>query len=284
MTRQFTFKAVVISACSIGFLLSGLEAKAQRYSGAEADKIFKGSTLVVIGEESKIPTMVLMGETTDYKSKTFSELLEPLFKFGEDEKIREYKSTKDYVGFTHHHYQQYYKNVRVEGAEYLMHEKLGRIVSVNGLLFDHISLDTKPKITAKQAVEFAQKDLKAKKYKWESPAEEARLRKMKKDSSATYYPEPELVIACRNMDYKKKEFHVSYKLDLYADEPMSRHWYFVDAMTGEIIAKEDRINTGSHGKPVNGGIRGNAPAPHPAGIRPETPAEEKKEEQKEVPK
>jgi bacillolysin len=241
---------------------------AQRYSGTQADSIFKGSTLVVIPEGAKIPSMMLMGEQTDYKAKAFPEVLQPVLKLRENEELKEYKFSKDYIGFTHHHYQQYFKNIKVEGGEFIVHEKLGRIISINGSLLENVEAPVKAKISHKEAIQLAMKHLGAKRYKWENPLEESRLRKMKKDSAATYYPAPELVIASKNLDPKKKDWHLCYKFDVYADEPMSRHWFFVDAINGEIVAMEDRINTAHPKTTTNTGIRGPSTNPNP-GIRQE---------------
>ncbi|HEV7230535.1 MAG TPA: hypothetical protein VGO45_04355 [Bacteroidia bacterium] len=227
---------------------------AQRYSGAQADSIFKGSTLVVIPQGSKIPSMILMGEQTDYKANAFPGVLQPVLKLSENEELKEYKTSKDNIGFAHHHYQQYFKNVKVEGGECIVHEKLGRIISVNGSLMENVEAPVKPKITHKEAIQLAMKHLGAKRYKWENPAEESRLRKMRKDSAATYYPSVELVIAAKDLDPKKKEWHLCYKFDVYADQPMSRHWFFVDAVNGEIVAMEDRINTAHPKTNINTGI------------------------------
>lgn len=49
-----------------------------------------------------------------------------------EDEFRLVKDTIDGLGIAHHHYQQYYKGIKVEDAEYLIHGKHGVIESING--------------------------------------------------------------------------------------------------------------------------------------------------------
>jgi len=49
-----------------------------------------------------------------------------------EDELRLIKQTTDKLGITHHLYKQYYKGIKVENAEYLVHGKNGIIETING--------------------------------------------------------------------------------------------------------------------------------------------------------
>jgi bacillolysin len=212
---------------------------AQRLTGKDADAICKGSTMVVITEESKAPTMILLGEQTDYKAIEWKKTLAPILGMREDDDLKEYKAMKDMVGFAHHYFHQLYKGLKVQGGEYVIHEKKGRVISFTGLFIENIDLKIIPAISPAEAFKIALNHVGAKQYKWELPEEEAKYRKKCKDSSATYLPVPELLIASQNLNLKKRNLRLCYRVDVFASEPMSHAAYFVDAQTSVIIGKEN---------------------------------------------
>jgi Zn-dependent metalloprotease len=236
--RSYSF----VSKCAILFFtltVTGGGLSAQRYSGKDADAICKGSTLVVIEAESKAPTMILLGEETNYQATAWKEVLKPVLGMREEDDLKEYKARKDMVGFAHHFFRQMYKGLKVQGGEYVIHEKLGRIISFSGLFIENVNVKTDPAITQAEALKIALKHVGAKQYKWELPEEEAKYRKKSKDSAATYYPVPELVIASRNLDLKKRDLRLCFRVEIFASDPMSHAAYFVDALLGVIIGKEN---------------------------------------------
>jgi Zn-dependent metalloprotease len=74
-----------------------------------------------------------------------------------------------------------------------------------------------------------------------NPNEDVFLKSRTNNPNATYAPQPELVIVAKNGNYKNPEFRLAYKMDIYATAPLSRHWVYVDAITGEVIWTVERI-------------------------------------------
>jgi len=73
------------------------------------------------------------------------------------------------LGIKHKRFQQYYKGLKVENAEYLLHGKDDNIEVINGD-FQHINIDdVKPTFNEQQALEKALEFVGAKMYKWEDP-------------------------------------------------------------------------------------------------------------------
>ncbi|RQO32375.1 hypothetical protein DBR32_01865 [Taibaiella sp. KBW10] len=69
------------------------------------------------------------------------------------------KTSTDRLGYTHYAYQQFYKNVKVEGATLLVHTKGNTIESINGRVASITDLSTTAGIDKVQAVTAAQNSL-----------------------------------------------------------------------------------------------------------------------------
>jgi bacillolysin len=141
-----------------------------------------------------------------------------------DHDFKMLKSEKDELGFTHEKYQQYYKGIRVEYGEYNVHAKGGLIESVNGDFHVIDGLNTKPTLTESASLTNALQYVGAKSYKWEVEADEKA-------------PKGELVV-CQNYLKNDGSYSLAYKFNVYAHEPVSRAYIFVDAHTGVIIHKD----------------------------------------------
>jgi len=149
----------------------------------------------------------------------------------------------DKLGYTHYRFQQYYQGVPVRSGDYLIHEKNGIAESGNGKLVKGLNLNVTPQLSIDAARDKAIAFIGAKSYMWENAAEEALLKQIKNDPSATYYPTPELMIADKKCDGITKDYKLVYRVDIYASKPLSRDYVFVDANTGEVLFTENRIMT-----------------------------------------
>lgn len=61
-----------------------------------------------------------------------TEFLKTFLQAKSDDEFRLTKETDDELGFSHLRFQQYYKGVKVENSEYLIHGRDGIIESING--------------------------------------------------------------------------------------------------------------------------------------------------------
>jgi Zn-dependent metalloprotease/chitodextrinase len=136
------------------------------------------------------------------------------------------KSEKDKLGFTHEKYQQYYNNVKVDFAKPTLHIKNGEIKSLSGEFYEIKNLKTTPTISKSVAFQKAISNIGAKSYLWENS----------KNSKLINYTKPqgELVILPGYI-ISKKENKLAYKFDIYATNPISRGYVYVDAQNGEIL-------------------------------------------------
>lgn len=64
------------------------------------------------------------------------------------------------------------------------------------------------------------------------------------EPSKTFYPQGEKVIVENDLSDVKEEntqLHLAYKFNIYAADPVSRAYIYVDAITGKILMKDDII-------------------------------------------
>ncbi|WP_210514004.1 M4 family metallopeptidase [Hymenobacter terricola] len=79
---------------------------------------------------------------------------------------------------------------------------------------------------------------------WQDLGEEAGLKQETNNSAATYYPQGELVIVRNELATKgsaKDQPVLAWKFDIYAQEPVSRAYIYVDARTGEVVLQDNII-------------------------------------------
>ncbi len=157
------------------------------------------------------------------------------------------KSTeKDKLGFIHYRYFQTYNNIPVENSMYVVHTKNNKALSLSGSIvtdFDAaMSSRISDKVSTKQALEAALKYVNAEEYMWQDPAKENQVKAEKNDPAATYYPSVSKVWYNDGEDISPKDLRLAYKIDIYAKQPLSRAYYYVDAQTGKVLGKIDILN------------------------------------------
>ncbi|WP_052695405.1 M4 family metallopeptidase [Hymenobacter sp. AT01-02] len=161
-----------------------------------------------------------------------------------DDKMLRTTTEVDPLGFVHEKYAQYYKGIKVEHATYSVHAKQGSITSISGQ-FERIgALNTTPTLGAAAALNRALSFVGASKYMWQDAREEAGLKQMENNPRATYKPQGELVIVRneRSQDPAQAGKPVlAWKFNVYAQQPLSRAFIYVDARTGDVVLQDNII-------------------------------------------
>ncbi len=223
-------------------LLASVLAAQNQFTGNEAAKLCPESKLVVINKQSHVPSFIVFNSASQIPASRIQTHLRPVLQMQFADQWQQYRQQKDELGFTHTRFNQLYAGIPVQGGEYLIHERNGRVESANGMWFEGITLNTSPALSESAALSKALLNIGAQQYKWENPADESLLKEIRNNTSATYYPKGELVIVAANGDIFKRDFHLAWKFDVYASAPMSRNYIYVDAQTGEIVHKQNRIH------------------------------------------
>jgi Zn-dependent metalloprotease len=139
-------------------------------------------------------------------------------------------------------FQQYFKGIKVEHSRYTAFVKNGAIQFFNGAYFNvPASLPLSPKINESNALGKAKENVNAKKYAWDN-LEEIISKTKELGTKAgllaelkEYTPDAELVIVENYSKPGKAEMRLAYKFNIYAVEPLSRAWIYVDAENGNTL-------------------------------------------------
>lgn len=135
-------------------------------------------------------------------------------------------------------YKQYYQGIKVEfGIQNVVSEN-GVLKTVNGKYVEINTLDIDPKLSEKEALDFAMKSIGAKEYMWESNENEQFLKLEQNNPEATFFPKGELLIAEKDLFGENPVPVLTYKFNIYAMNPISRDYVYIDANNGEVILKD----------------------------------------------
>ncbi|UYZ62924.1 M4 family metallopeptidase [Hymenobacter weizhouensis] len=159
-----------------------------------------------------------------------------------DDYMRRATAEIDELGFVHEKYSQFYKGIKVEHADYTVHAHQGKVESLSGHFKRITNLSVVPTLTEQVALQRALAFVGAQKYMWQDPAEEAGLKQQENNPAATYKPQGELVIVGdRRGGEGSANFDrpvLAWKFNVYAQQPMSRAYIYVDARSGEIVLQD----------------------------------------------
>lgn len=132
-------------------------------------------------------------------------------------------------------YQQFYKGLKVEfGVQNVVSEN-GNLKVINGRHIEISKINVIPKLTEKEALSFALKGIGAKDYMWENKNNEDFLKKEQNESNATFYPKGELLIIEKDIFGENPTPVLAYKFDIYASNPISRDYIYIDANNGDVV-------------------------------------------------
>ncbi len=198
--------------------------------------LFMGLLSVSISAQEIIPEekitdpktgLKVFNQNTSYQLSDAKTIFKKHLKIKSSDALVQTVSKKDDLGFTHDKYQQHYKGVKVEFADYTLHAKDGKVSAMSGEFYDLNEINITPSISKEQGLQAALNHIGAKSYMWENEAVSNQLNYKK--------PTGELVLL-PNLDEQvkgsKHNAQLAYKYDIYAMEPLSRGVLYIDAATG----------------------------------------------------
>lgn len=159
----------------------------------------------------------------------FFERYKTAFGLGAGDLMKLVKRERDKEGIVHYRFQQYYKGIRIEGAEYLLHEKNGFLSSAHGKIVYGLNKPVNPKITESSALNKALQLVPAAQYK--NPDN-------KIVSGNNYHPSGELVFQKVHTDtiFAAHNFRLCYHFNIYKATGEGFKIY-IDALSGEMVSK-----------------------------------------------
>lgn len=166
--------------------------------------------------------------------------LKKLLQMNADDSLQLTKDVKDELGYTHHRFQQYYKGIKVDNAEYMVHGKNGTIETANGDFVTVGKPATTASLTEAQALNAALGFVKAKKYKWEDAGMQSLIKQNTGNPNATFYPKGELVIATDSA-VNSNNYRLAWKFTISSLDPVDEQLVYVDAINGRLLKKNSLI-------------------------------------------
>jgi Zn-dependent metalloprotease len=197
---------------------------------------------IIFDKDGYSPVEIRFSEDAVVIKETFFSQYKTFFGLSEDYEFVQVQELTDKLGQTHYRFSQFYKGVEVVNAQLILHEKNGVIHYINGQTVHRINLSVYPSISEQSALQSALNHIDAEIYKWEIPENEIFIKKEQQDPNATFYPSGELKITSGSEDMNGNNMKLVYRFDIYAEQPLSRNYVDVNAVTGEVINTINRIH------------------------------------------
>ncbi len=234
-------KKTVLTLCTLTMFAT---VNASELKGVAADSRIKGTEELRYVDESSIPNFIKFNPASQPEVNMLEGWLKTNARLNSDCSFKLLNSEKDQLGYVHYRYQQTYMGYPVLHTMFIAHTLNGKLISANGFLSDRLPKSISVSLSEQAALQNAMTEINATIYKWQMPQEEAFLKREQNNPSATFFPVGELVLAS-NAQQIKSGYQLAWQFDVYAHEPMGRYFIYVDAKTGAIIEKIDRIHEGN---------------------------------------
>lgn len=203
-------------------------------------KAQQGDTLVIQRSEKGKISFARFKPDVNRKIQDAGGFLKAVLHAKPDDELRLIKETIDKLGISHRIYQQYYKGVKVENAEYLIHGKNGIIETINGD-FQEVNISSVlPTVNERQALSKALNFVNAQKYKWQDANLEKFIKQNTNNPNATYYPKGEIVIT-KDLLKGGNNLRLTWKFTISSLVPNNEQEIYVDAVTNEVIRETPLI-------------------------------------------
>jgi Zn-dependent metalloprotease len=176
-------------------------------------------------------------------NELFSDNMKDAFGLTKHDEMKLTKEERDESNRGHQRLKQYFKGVKVEGGDYILHyDPNGNLTHSNGKIQENIdkSLNVNPNIQETKALNLAIKALGNLKMAWNSAIWEQKLRIERSDSFATYKPKGELTIIKSQVD---KKYKLAYLFNVLTIEQMNYWQVYIDASNGDVLLKRNNIKS-----------------------------------------
>lgn len=183
-----------------------------------------------ITEKNGNISLVTFKSNANLKSASKVDLFKDILKLPPGTELKLTKSEKDATGkFVDEKYQLFHNNVKVESGIYNLHYRNENLISMNGEIFNTSLISTSAKISSQSALDKAVQSVGATKYMWDDA-----------DSNVDNYKKPtgELVLLPILQTDESYKLVLAYKFDVFASQPMSRAYIYVDASNGTVLLSD----------------------------------------------
>ena len=168
-----------------------------------------------------------------------SEIIKDAFELRQQDEWQYTTEMTDNIGFTHKRYQQYYLGLEVFGGEIVSHEKNGKIQTINGHFYPNIQSNVIAGVSQQAAISKAKQHIGAEQWQWET-GNEAYYNQI---TGGSLQPTATLILVPQNGNFTPDAFRLAYKVNINAQKPYGAYDVYIDAASGQVIWKVDKIAT-----------------------------------------
>ncbi|MEO1448190.1 MAG: M4 family metallopeptidase, partial [Bacteroidota bacterium] len=220
------FSLRTLMVCFFGMYCLGLQA--QIFEGAEAARILPKADKVWQDEANGALKYVRLQQSSSLPPGEGEGWLRDALKLRPEDRFNFYQRKQDQAGFLHYRYRQYYRGVPVLYGVYYLHYRGQVLHSANGEFYPNIQVNTTPSVDEAAALATAKASIPS-----------AKAFGM---HSSPLGPEPEAGELYVMVD-SQQVAHLVYRFDIKVAAPFGRYWVMVDAHSGTVIDRQDRIHT-----------------------------------------
>jgi Zn-dependent metalloprotease len=270
---KFTLSSgrIVCLLVSVSLLVFSLTSNAQQLSDRQKaiqTALSSDGTVkqYVMDPVLRTPAFISFVEGSPHPASQARSLLQHYFMLdpAEGNELRLTARTEVHHGVVVERYVQYFKGIRLEHSAFVASSRQGKLQSFHAESYDlPKDFNVASSLSAEQAKQAALRFVNAKKYSWEAleqdiaqAAGNAALQQKLQALRDEHTPRGELVIS-KDL-YNDGQARLAWKFDIYAIEPLSRNYIYIDARTGAIILVNPIIKHTDGGKAKK--TAANAPA------------------------
>ncbi|MGN6617706.1 MAG: M4 family metallopeptidase [Ilyomonas sp.] len=153
----------------------------------------------------------------------------------------------DQIGQSHYRYYQTYKGIPIENTMYIVNTSGASLTGMSGDIIVNFDKqiqqrNTSTVLTAANAINVATALSGASQFMWEDASKEKALSEQS-NSKNSYRPSVKLVWYTPGNEISNKNMVLAFKVDIYTKKPLSHADYYIDAATGKLLGKNDKIQT-----------------------------------------
>ena len=224
-------KHLILSLSLILFLSINI-LQAQSFYGSDAKAYIKNASEIHLNSKTNQIDYIQFDIDKQLDLNKLQLWITKQFQLSDIAKLIEINRITDKLGETHIRYKLGVNNIPIHDAMIIAHIKDNKVFAINGIVQKDAVKTYQKSINEPTALNYALQKINAKVYKWQLKEEEAFIKRQSNNPEATYFPKADMEII-RNK--KTNKYSLSYKFNIYAQEPMSRSEVYVDANNGVIL-------------------------------------------------
>lgn len=191
-----------------------------------------------IAKASSKPGWINLDENANLNIATLFTENKIAFGLSNEDEMRLRKTETDHLGYKHYRFEQYYKGIRVDGGQYIVHQNNdGLLYSANGKIISGLNKNVSITLNENAALEKGKAATGAKSFAWEDANLIEKDDEKKKKKFASLFPKGELLWVTSPLNKADDAFtyNLCYKFAIAADTTGESKIVFVNANDGTIV-------------------------------------------------